>query len=90
MPPTFAADKEKHTLGFLPIKKFLTAIAIANNSGNQVLQNAFSAKAKEAEATDAEVAEAITQVFVEIVLAPNFEPEALQVLQTKKIFEFWK
>ena len=32
----------------------------------------------------AEVAKAITQVFVEIVLAPNFEPEALQVLQTKK------
>ena len=32
----------------------------------------------------AEVAEAITQVFVEIVLAPNFEPEALQILQTKK------
>tara|TARA_A200000159_G_scaffold59361_1_gene54969 strand:- start:137 stop:919 length:783 start_codon:yes stop_codon:yes gene_type:complete len=32
----------------------------------------------------AEVAEAITQVFVEIVLAPNFEPKALQILQTKK------
>ena len=31
-----------------------------------------------------QVAEAITSVFVEIVLAPNFEPEALDIFKKKK------
>ena len=38
----------------------------------------------------AEVAKAITDVFVEIVLAPDFEKEALEIFQTKRTYECWK
>jgi len=37
-----------------------------------------------------EVAHAIVGVFVEIVLAPAFEQEALGYFSKKKIFAYWK
>ena len=35
-----------------------------------------------------DVAQAITEVFVEIVLAPSFEPDALRAFKRKKTFEY--
>jgi alkyl hydroperoxide reductase subunit D len=41
-----------------PKESYLVALAIATNNNNVVLQNAFASKAKENEATDAEIADA--------------------------------
>ncbi len=57
---------------------------IHNRAFNADSMSAFGGIISMNRTCTAEVAEAIAKVFVEIVLAPDFEPEALQILSRKK------
>lgn len=61
----YIKDLRMNYKGLLRLKQlsekevFLIALSVANNNGNAALQKAFTAKAKKAEATEGEIAEAL-------------------------------